>query len=232
MEAHWFELCECRALYEAGAPYLVLQPPVVLRSRAGVLSFCSYFLIEPPRFKLLRSLEIRALGRFEAGPKVDLFLTMLICSKHLEQLKVLDPEILLSDKRIAAAVAALMSLKSVTFSEMNWHVTNQILKTCQSPLTQVNISFWGKDTIAPGDPVPLLDHFTHSLRHLYVTYAEFTPQSTQYPFIDLSSVDDCRFALEEPLVQSFPNMRGLSMWTGQEDEELEDEESEEHRQIT
>lgn len=218
----------CRALYAAGAPFL-LHPPVVLRSRARVLSFCRYILIEPARFQLLLSLEIRAPGRFDAGPKADLFLTMLMHAKHLETLKVLNTDILRSDARIPAAVAALTTLKSVAFPALNEAAT-EILQCSRSSLTKVEIGFWGEETFGPGDPVPLLTRFAHSLRELRVTYAEFMQPDLQYPHVDILLVDDCRFTLAEPLIRCFPKTRDLSLWTGQEDEDLEDDEIEEHRQ--
>ncbi|KAJ3545050.1 hypothetical protein NM688_g5674 [Phlebia brevispora] len=219
----------CRDLYTGGIPHL-LRLPVVLRSRARILSFCYFILIEPSRFQYLRSLEIRAPGRFQAGPKADLFLAMLMHATHLEEFKVLDCEILLSDERIPAAVAALTSLKSVSFPALNLAATS-ILATSQSPINKVEIGFWSDDAVGPDDPVPLLTLFTHSLRELRVTYAEFGRQDIQYPYLDVLVVDDCRFAQVQPLIKSFPNVRDLSLWTGQEDEDLEADEVDEHRQM-
>lgn len=218
----------CHALYTAGAPFL-LHPPAVLRSRARVLSFCRYILIEPTRFLFLRSLEIRAPGRFDAGPKADLFLTMLMHAKYVETLKILDTDILRSHARIPAAVAALTALKSVVFPALNEAAT-EILQYSQSSLTKVEIGFWGDEAIGPGDPAPLLTRFAHSLRELRVTYAEFMRPDLQYPHVDVLLIDDCRFALAEPLIKCFPKTRDLSLWTGQEDEDLEDDEIEDHRQ--
>ncbi|KAF7791431.1 hypothetical protein EIP86_002447 [Pleurotus ostreatoroseus] len=218
----------CRALYAAGAPYL-LQSPVVLRSRARILSFCRYILIEPSRFDLLRSLEIRAPGRFETGPKADLFLAMLTHAKRLEELKILDTEILMSHERIASSLAALTSLRSIIFPALN-EAACKVLHYSRSSLEKVEISFWSDETLCPGDPVPLLSRFAHSLCELRVTYAEFLCHDIQYPKVDTLFVDDCRFALAQPIVACFPNVRDLSLWTGQEDEDLEEEEIEEHRQ--
>ncbi|KAF7799461.1 hypothetical protein EIP86_010696 [Pleurotus ostreatoroseus] len=154
---------------------------------------------------------------------------MLMHAKYLEELKILDTEILLSHPRIPSAVAALTSLKSISFPELN-EAASKILQESRSPLAKVEIGFWTDQTIGPGDPAPLLFRFAHSLRELRVTYAEFSRQDVLYPQLDTLVIDDCRFALARPIIACFPNTRDLSLWTGQEDEDLEVEEIEEHRQ--
>ncbi|KAF7791966.1 hypothetical protein EIP86_002993 [Pleurotus ostreatoroseus] len=154
---------------------------------------------------------------------------MLMHAKYLEELKVLDTEILSSHPRIPSAVAALTSLKSIAFPALN-EAASKIIQESRSSLAKVEIGFWTDEAIGPGDPIPLLYRFAHCLRDLSVTYAEFSQQDIMYTQVETLVIDDCRFALAQPLIACFPNLRDLSLWTGQEDEDLEDEEIEEHRQ--
>lgn len=219
----------CHTLYSGGIPFL-LRFPVVLRTRAKVLSFCRFVLVDPARFQLLRALDISAPGRFKPGPKADLLLAMFMHAKYLEHLKISDCEILVSDQRIASAIAALASIKSLTLHTLN-EAAYLVLALSQSDLVAIEIGFWRDDVMGPEDPVPLLKGFSHCLRELRVTYAEFLQHDILYPCVEILVIDDCRFALAQPLIGCFPNVNDLSLWTGQEDEALEDEEIEEHRQM-
>ena len=219
----------CRTLHAAGVPFL-LHDPVVLPSRAKVLSFCRFILIDPTRFRYLRSLEISAPGRFKPGPKADLLLAMLMHAKYLGQLRILDCEILTSDARIASAIAGLSSLRSLALHSLT-DAACQILSALRADLIAVELGFWRDDAIGPLDPVPFLVNFTQSLQELRVTYAEFQGHTICYPAVRVLSIDDCRFAPIAPLITNFPHVSDLSIWTGQDDEDLEDTEMDEHRQM-
>ena len=80
---------------------------------------------------------------------------MLMHAKQLEELKILDTDILESHERIPTSLAALTSLRSITFPELN-EAACKVLQHSRSSLEKVDISFWSSEAIGPGDSIPLL----------------------------------------------------------------------------
>ncbi|THG95029.1 hypothetical protein EW026_g6551 [Hermanssonia centrifuga] len=219
----------CRSLYHAGIPHLLFHN-INIRTRAKLLSFCRFILTDPSRFRFLRHLDISVPGRFKTPRKADLLLAMFMYAHQLQQLRIFDCEILDSHYQIPFAIAALTSLKSLTL-----HLPNdsayQMLKCMRSDIVKMDICFYRDDEV-PQDPVPLLSCLCHSLQELRVTYAHFECAVGQYyPSLRTLVVDDCQFAKVEPLAESFPNASDLSLWMGQEDDNLEVNEIEECRSI-
>ncbi|PSR97464.1 hypothetical protein PHLCEN_2v4312 [Hermanssonia centrifuga] len=219
----------CRSLYHAGVPHL-LAHNINLRTRAKLLSFCRFILTDPSRFQFLRHLDISVHGRFKTDRKAFLLLVLFTYAHQLQRLRIFDCEILDSHCQIPFAIAALTSLKSLTL-----HLPNdsayQMLKCMRSNIVKISICFY-RDDVAPQNPVPLLSYLCHSLQELRVTYVHFEGAVEQcYPSLRTLVVDDCQFANVEPLAKSFPNVFDLSVWMGQEDDDLEVNEIEECRSI-
>lgn len=220
----------CRTLYLAGVP-LLLRAGVVVRTRAKLVSFCRFALRDgPARFRHLRSLEVAVPGRFRNAAKAELLVRMFASARYLERLEVYDCEVLLSDARLPAVLAQLAVLRKVTLHSLN-DAAHAFLDRLDAGLGSVDICFYGDTVEGPGDPVPLLARFAPCLRELRVTYAEFGHGTVCYVNLTTLVVDDCQFAKVAPLVSCFPNLRDLSLWMGHEDDELDEEEIEEHRQL-
>ena len=219
----------CRTLYITGVPYL-LEGTIRIRSPRRLISFCRFMLRDPTyRFHHLRDLELFVAGTFRTPNAGTLIAELFERAQSLEFLKLLYPSFLSLDDRIPRAISTLTGLHSVVLRGMT-DEAQVMLSQLQSPLRALEIGFYNDWADGPADPVPLLSQFKDSLQRLHVTWVDFATSNIQYPNLTTLYVDDCQFALLEFIYRPFPNLRSLSLWMGQEDDSLEDEEIEGHRE--
>lgn len=219
-----------RPLYLAGVPYL-LEGNVRILSRRRLISFCCFMLRDPAhRFPHLHHLELFVCGHFRTPNAGSLIAGLFEKAQHLECLKLLYPNFLALDERIPRAISALTRLHSVALRGMT-DQAQTLLRDIRSPLRALEIGFYSDWADGPADPVPLLVQFKTSLQRLHVTWVDFATSNIQYPNLTTLYVDDCQFAQLEFIYRSFPNLRSLSLWMGQEDDFLEEEEIEGHREL-
>ena len=220
----------CRTLYLAGSSY-ILDGEVSFSTRGRLISFCRFMLRDPPnRFWHLRELELGTSGRFKNPQAGELIADLFIHAKHLRTLRLLHCDYLELSPRVFRALADMTSLRDLTLISLSDEAYD-LLPELQSPLMRIECSFYNNDTYDPADPISLLAPFKNSLKEMKVTWVEFASLNVRYLHVTDLYVDDCRFAELRYIFHAFPNLRRLSLWMGQEDDELDAEEVEDHRAV-
>jgi hypothetical protein len=220
----------CRTLYLAGIPY-VLGGPILLRTRMNLISFCRFMLRDPTdRFRYLRELELNTSGRFKNPHAGELIAGVLEHATHLETLRLLHCDYLQLSERIPRAISAMSSLQDLTLISLTDEAYD-LLPKLRSPLKRIECSFYHSDGNDPVDPVVLLAPFKGSLQEIKVTWVQFASQAVQYPLVTALYIDDCQFTELKHILRCFPNLQNLSLWMAHEDDDLDEEEIEDHREL-
>ncbi|KIP09292.1 hypothetical protein PHLGIDRAFT_12078 [Phlebiopsis gigantea 11061_1 CR5-6] len=220
----------CRTLYGVGVPYL-LYGTVKILSRARFISLCRFILHEPShRSRYLRDLDLRFSGNFKTPDADRLVAGLFEHATSLEILRLAYQSFVPLGERVFRAISTLNSVRTLALRDA-CDQSYTLLEWMRSPLSSVEMNFYNDWADDPADPVLILARFKDTLQEMHVTWAQFSTSSTSYLNLTTLYVDDCRFAEIEFIYHSFPNLRHLSLWMGQEDDGLDGDEIEAHRNL-
>ncbi|KAF7798059.1 hypothetical protein EIP86_009271 [Pleurotus ostreatoroseus] len=208
----------CRDLRAAGLPY-IFNSRMEICCDKKLASICKFLLVDAPR-RLLFLRQLAVLTYPEKPETVDLYLQVLQQARHLEDIEVWCglPSI---DPRIHTAVSSLTGIKTLTVRNLLFREAG-LLRRMQSPVRKVDISFQYYDQ--PIDPIWLLSKLAPTLESLRVvlgTQQRAFPQAV-YPSLRTLVAESCVFERIAPLVDAFPNLRDLTIFSYRDEESSEE----------
>lgn len=212
----------CRTLLR-GAPRALLscdgwaRPAIALWKDEQFASFSTFMLVRPrDSFRYLRHLSLNTYHRLRAQPGFAKTLAAVFThATQLETLSLSDGEILEIDQHVGDAFVQMKSLRVLKIGDFSTQ-TIELLAKMQTPLVCIHANFT-RSIFDRVDPVPILAPFRDSLRHVAVTWVDFTSSETQFPHVVSLDTELCAPEGLEEIVQCFPNLQELYMDTGGEE---------------
>ncbi|GJE88066.1 hypothetical protein PsYK624_041490 [Phanerochaete sordida] len=167
-------------------------------------------------FRYLRHLSLNTYHRLRAQPGFAKTLAAVFThATQLETLSLSDGEILEVDQHVGDAFVQMKSLRVLKIGDFSTQ-TIGLLAKMQTPLVCIHANFT-RSIFDRVDPVPILAPFSDSLRHVAVTWVDFTSSETQFPHVVSLDTELCAPEGLEEIVQCFPNLQELYMDTGGEE---------------
>ena len=217
----------CQTLRKAGAPY-ILDGDIRLNNNNKIASFCHFMLQRDSlgRFRYLRHLELSGrLLEFEESDLGKAIGCIFQNATHLESLVINDDGLFELDESISIAIASLPRLQKLELSFDNAEATD-MMQRMQAPLVEVKIHFDHDyddgDDVLDGfrDPIVYFAAIKETLEDVCVSgYAQFDRHSEayQYPLVENLDIDVPHiFQPLKPMIEGYPNLRQLSIWTDSE----------------